>query len=595
MKEASESIVRSNNEPFPPNARRVDPASEVTGPRIDEARNGSRRAAICLAGILVGAGLLYYLALKPDRLGEYHDDSVYVTTAKALADGLGYRIISLPNEPLQTKYPPLHPLLLSLVWRINPEFPANIVWMMSLSCICAIGFLALTYYYLTRSGYASEWQALVVVGLTAVNLRTIILATSTASEMLYSLIAVAVLYLAERNERAERKWAGDLVVGTVIGLGFLARIAGISLLIALGIYFAIRRRWSRGVLVLGVGEAFVFGWLLWCYVNSGEPQGSYSAYYTSYLGDILAAGADARAATGDSVVTILLKVIARNSLGLIVLSIPVLCSGLNGLGLWRFEGQVWFAITILLLFFVLIVIAVGFARASRKRFGFLHSYIVSYLALFVIWPYSTYDRFLVPILPFLLLFLVTEAQRITLPAKRVFSAHSDSVRRVSAVVVGLTMALGSGAVLFNYWGGISWALSSVSLRKVASPPVQDVEAIHWISANTNPSDVLVCLRDPVYYLYTGRKAVVPFKEESIVEDRQSSLDEKVKKIRVLLHESRCRYLILNWMDLSVMDKASLYDRGYKELIESNPREFVRVFEGDEWPTVIYRVEENGGS
>src|SRR5947207_2072128 len=71
------------------------------------------------------AGILYVLALDGNQLGFYQDDGIYAVTAKSIADGSGYRIISLPGEPYQTKYPPVFPILLSTVWRINPHFPSN--------------------------------------------------------------------------------------------------------------------------------------------------------------------------------------------------------------------------------------------------------------------------------------------------------------------------------------------------------------------------------------------------------------------------------------------------------------------------------------
>src|SRR5881409_1429359 len=96
-----------------------------------------------LSTVLAGSCLLYAAAFTPARFGFYHDDGIYVVTAKALATGQGYRIISLPYEPAQTKYPPFYPFLLSLVWRAYPRFPNNLVPMMLLSLIAATAFFTL--------------------------------------------------------------------------------------------------------------------------------------------------------------------------------------------------------------------------------------------------------------------------------------------------------------------------------------------------------------------------------------------------------------------------------------------------------------------
>jgi hypothetical protein len=73
---------------------------------------------------------LYCLMISADRFGDYGDDGIYVSAAKALATGQGYRIISLPQGAPQTQIPPLYPFLLSLIWRAYPNFPSNTVWMM---------------------------------------------------------------------------------------------------------------------------------------------------------------------------------------------------------------------------------------------------------------------------------------------------------------------------------------------------------------------------------------------------------------------------------------------------------------------------------
>ncbi|MGA3203317.1 MAG: hypothetical protein ABSF12_12590, partial [Bryobacteraceae bacterium] len=60
------------------------------------------------------------------QFGQGQDDGIYMTTAKALAAGEGYRHPNLPGHPFATKYPPLFPLFLSMAWRITPDFPRTL-------------------------------------------------------------------------------------------------------------------------------------------------------------------------------------------------------------------------------------------------------------------------------------------------------------------------------------------------------------------------------------------------------------------------------------------------------------------------------------
>jgi hypothetical protein len=76
--------------------------------------------------------------------GVYHDDGIYISTAKAIAQGDGYRLINLPDSPAQTKYPILYPALLSLIWRLQPSFPENLVWMQWTTLFCGAARWQLT-------------------------------------------------------------------------------------------------------------------------------------------------------------------------------------------------------------------------------------------------------------------------------------------------------------------------------------------------------------------------------------------------------------------------------------------------------------------
>ena len=86
------------------------------------------------------------------QFGETHDDSLYYVGAKGLASGEGYRILSLPAEPYQTKFPPGYPFFLSIAWRLYPAFPANLKFAMMLNWLIYPVFVALSYLWLRRTG-----------------------------------------------------------------------------------------------------------------------------------------------------------------------------------------------------------------------------------------------------------------------------------------------------------------------------------------------------------------------------------------------------------------------------------------------------------
>jgi hypothetical protein len=534
-----------------------------------------------LGVVLAGAFLFYLAVLAPARFGEYHDDGIYVTTAKALATGQGYRIISLPYEPAQTKYPPLYSFLLSLIWRVYPRFPQNLIWMMLLSVVATVSFLALTYRYLVRHGYAMHWQALIVVGLAAINWRTMTVATGIYSEMVYAALSVAGLYLAETYEKGQKSRARGVLLGVVLGLTFLTRSSGIALLIAVGAYFVIRRQATRAVLAVGVGSLFVLGWIVWCYANKTNAEAVNVAYYTSYFGYVKQVVNDLQTINHTSLLMTLLGILARNAFMLLLISIPVLCLGIP------YEWILYFG-------FAVLFFASGFYRQVSKGFRLLrllYVYMICYLVLHLFWlPYVSYDRFLIPLLPFLLLILLSEFTVLTSLLRKQFGPDSDWVKRLSTGFIATALIVAVGVTLYSYGSDLYWSLASVSSKKTNGPGAADAEAIEWINTHTNATDVLACYSDPLYFLYTGRKATRSLPMRAGVTWRAHQMS-----IFTIMNESNVRYLISTSGDFEKEDQPEQQRESLKALIDQRPKRFVLVFESTDRRSTIYRLENDAGT
>jgi 4-amino-4-deoxy-L-arabinose transferase-like glycosyltransferase len=531
--------------------------------------------------VLAASGLLYYAALSPQRFGRGHDDSVYLTTAKALATGEGYRIISLPYEPAQTKYPPFYPLLLSLIWRLYPHFPENLPWMMLLSAAAALGFLWITHRYLVNERYATASQGLIAISLTAVNWRFVILATSVYSEMLYGLLSVAVLCLAEKYEKRENRWMGGILVGALIGLAFLTRSVGLALLPAVCIYYALGRQWRKSLLIAGVGSLFVAGWIVWVYANRTTVEVVNIAYYTSYWRDVRETVASMQAGSNLPTVAIFAGIIGKNILGLILVSVPVVCLGIS------YESVVYFG-------FAFIFVAAGFTRQLRKGLRLLHIYIVLYLLINLPFPFPSYDRYLMPLLPFLLLYFVTELQALASLVRTQITQRGELLSKMSAGFIGLALGVAVCIALYNYGSETYWRLEASSLKKSNHPATEDEEVMRWIGANTNPSDVLICYRDLLYYLYTGRQGTqsVYLRYGGFIEADKTVLEGRVNVIHQIIKENNGRYLIINPSDFDAEYKPDLQRETLMEFAEQEPQLFVPVFRSSDLRTVVYRIESN---
>jgi hypothetical protein len=144
---------------------------------------------------------------------------------------------------------------------------------------------------------------------------------------------------------------------------------------------------------------------------------------------------------------------------------------------------------------------------------------------------------------------------------------------------------------YFYWLGIFRILTSAkesSIMRVA----EDKEAIQWIIGNTSLEDVVICYRDPLYYLYTGRKATrsSPLGEGGRIEGNKASNEERARSIFRIIAESNGKYLVLTSTDLELESQAEAYQRAFKDVLNHHPKIFVTVFQSTDARCVIYRID-----
>ena len=546
---------------------------------------GNIKKKVSLFLLISAAGIVYVLSLDTDKFGFYHDDGMYVVSAKALATGHGYRVISLPSEPLQTKYPPLYPAALSLLWRVAPEFPANLYWLMALSAACTLAFLFLSLLYFVRRGYANQWHALAAVCLAAFNWRTVSLATSTLSEAMNAALSIAALWMAERSLEREGNILSKVLLGIVMASAALTRASGIALVVAFLLHGLIRRQVRRAWLPAFVAGLIFLSWMLW--VGAHQPSTiprEYGSQYAAYLEDLKQAIDDA---SGYRLIPASLASIAGRNLWALLVSIPAVC--LNADSNW-YEGMNALLMTawIVVGSVCLALIAIGFLRHARERLKLFHCYALAYLSLHLVWPYSLFDRFLFPLLPFLLLLLLGEAvllaRTLTLDPRR-----SDRFfPQVAAGVVGLLLMLGAGAVWYRSTLGL-YAYVQSSKARFAILAAEEDHIFSFIRANTAPQDILICYRDPVYYLRTGRRAVrLPTPAAS---DGSGAEPDRLLQFASAFG---ARYLIRSPADFDQDPQPAVGQENLRRLMGQRPENFVLMFKSSTGRFAVYRIQERSG-
>jgi len=550
---------------------------------------GEKPAAIVLGAVVLCASTLYLSTINIASFGAYHDDGIYVVTAKALATGRGYRITSLPWEPAETKYPPLYSFVLSLVWRVNPGFPGNLPWMMSLSGLGSVASLVVVWFYFTKRGYASSWQSLLIVTLVAFNWRTAVFSTGIYSEQLYTALAIAALFLTEECEERKGELAKGMALGVLLGAAFLTRASGFALIAAVGLYFLVRKGAWKGVVPFGLASIAVLGWAAWSYLNRSQIDVVNAAYYTNYLVDFRHIVASAQAITHESGFKTILEMTGRNAVSLLLGSVPLVCLGLPYSWADHLSGPPRISAQSLV-FVALLLVVLGFWRTRDRSGGasLVQIYVLLYVVLHLPWPYAAYDRFLMPLLPFLLLFLIRELARIFGLVRAELGPAKGWSQKIAAGFVGLVLLSLCGGMCYAWAAG---ARGSVSSKKSWDTRTsEDLKAIDWINQHSDPTDVIVCYRDPTYYLYTGLKATRSsmYNLAQVMPGHDSDIGELERQALRIVRENNARYLVLTSTDFELEYHPDDYREAYRRLVDQNPDLFALVFKSESGARV-YRI------
>ena len=431
-------------------------------------QNRVQQLAVAFAAVPALAFLAWaYLAyMRAPAVGTFHDDGVYLVTAKALATGQGYRIVSLPGEPHQTKYPILFPWLLSLIWRIAPAFPHSLVWLRVVPFGAAIVWLYLAWLLVRRLG-GSIAVAFAAVLLTAVSPWTLYLSTSLLSETLFAALLTGSVLLLTRITAGEPGKFAAAGAGALMGAAVLTRTIGLAPAVGGLLALAVRRRWSDCLRYVAVVALIVAPWIWWSARYRAEPivDPFYAgSNYTSW--------------------NIVLGFPWSEKLAILGVNMFWMTQFSQYWGLPLFTYAAWATMLV-----CTALLARGFLieRASPAALV-----CAAYLAALLAWAFPPI-RFVVAVLPLLVWLMFVGAGR--------FKAVLAVAAVALAVISGAAMRR---QVLATQEKGGTWFNESL---------VDDWHAMRrqydWISTNTSANDRVIATHDPTVYLFTGRQAIRP--------------------------------------------------------------------------------------
>jgi hypothetical protein len=406
------------------------------------------------------------------RIGELHDDGIYLISAKSLTDGQGYRILSLPGEPAQTKYPPLYPLYLSILWRWGPGFPAMLPWAMLLQWIFIPLLIGLSAMYYARHGLSPMLAAML-----GFNAYVLAFGTSLFTEIPFTGLLLACLLL------GERRWA--LAAGIVAGAAYLTRTAALPLVISFPLYFWLSgQRKEAGRFLAGMLPA-VLGWMTWAAAHRTPSLDLVNIESTNYLAYQL------MNVTWETLPLVVWKNLDQLLLGIGAFAMP--------------KTELNFLTKI-----VTVVAALGTLSGVARLFraGRMRAYIgyaVFSSAILLVWHFPPNERFTLPLLPLCLAGLFVEARHMREMIRQVMAKPAKDQK----VAAGLIAAVTLGAMLVS----VSRHLES-DFRVIPAGYAQGrldlaekQAAYRWINGNLAPEARVVAYDDPTLYLFTGRYSI----------------------------------------------------------------------------------------
>ena len=200
-------------------------------------------------------------------------------------------------------------------------------------------------------------------------------------------------------------------------------------------------------------------------------------------------------------------------------------------------------------------------RFTRRR-------LTKFSTCILVWPWPPLERFIVPVLPLILLAIQEGFQRIP-PSPRLLC---------------VTATIASVIVVVSAIAGGYFRLTNVQVQ----PSLHRYE---WILNNTAPGDVIACMLDPNCYLYTGRKAV----SIAIISDwapfygSQRRPHLSAEKLAEMVRTSNAAYVMVEPMRNNI--QAALAREALENLQRDSPGQLEEVWYNESEEATIYRVRD----
>jgi len=483
--------------------------------------------------IAIIAVTIYYASFLSHEIWIRADSASYLLLGRSIAAGKGYVDHYYPRPQIDSISPPGYPFLLSTAIRI---FGDNLLLLriltMAMVALSLVPLAGLLRQYLDGKDLIF---AFLLFALNPLFVHLTNMLITDAPYMLFSLSAVFLL-----NKGGKLTYTKVLLAVLAIIAGYYIRTAGLFLYISLIIYLLMRkeRKYLPVVILLGLS---ILPWVI--HVLKYD-----SGYNTVFM---------MRNPYNLSLGTITVSDIFLRALANIKYYIGKVTADLIFFPCFKdiTFGNLIFPVKVFLSsVFSLLFIAAFFNYVRRKGVGLAEIYVFIYCAVLIFWTYHD-ERFLIPIYPFFLIYLLIffKKPRIMFAGKIV----------VFALFFGLIM----GNV--EEIRGVSGKESSGSF----------FETVEWIRAHTPPDAIIMSWDIAGMYLYSGRKGV-PLRQRGGAAGAINTIEE-----------NDVRYIVMDKVGLTIAGKKqSNFDIYLRPILEKRPGCLNMAYESSLEPKIlVYKV------
>jgi hypothetical protein len=391
------------------------------------------------------------------------DGAGYAVLGLALERGVGYREIDHPDRPRHDHYPPGYPLALAALWHLTgPSVLAAHIFSTACTVLACLG--AWVWF---RTLY-SRGKALALGVALAINWTWARAGGSIQSEPLFFLESQLAVLLALWVARRGGLGRGALL-GFVLGACIVTRHAGVALALAIGLDLLMRKRHHSALAAAITAALTITPWVAWV---ASVQRNAQIALFTGHswaerlpLNALFYMRRIPDALTGPLVEVA--TVFGRSRAIAIV-------------------ANVWAAVASALVLGGL----VSSLRTPRRRLAGLIALCM--LALLLAWPFTEAGRFLVPLVPFLLVGGVEGVGRLAFVA---------GLRHARRWAIGLLVLI---AVPYSAY---SVATDRAGARERTHAGFD--AACDWLDRDATEPGTVATRQPGEVFLRTGREAVPP--------------------------------------------------------------------------------------